>query len=83
MARTIQRLVTARTASLIVGLGFVAFTTACSSALAPGGADPRLVQKSSNPYANGTCFYSNVSATDRTAGGRLFHWCGPEPRALF
>ena len=56
---------------------------ACSSAPAPGAGDPSLVQKSSNPYANGTCFYSNVSATDRTAGGRLFHWCGPEPRALF
>jgi hypothetical protein len=83
MARTIQGLVTARTASLIVGLGFVAFTAACSSVLAPGSADPRLVQKSSNPYASGSCFYSNLSATDRTAGGRMFHWCGPEPRALF
>jgi hypothetical protein len=83
MARTIQGLATARKASLIVGFGFVALTAACSAAQAPGGSDPRLVQKSSIPYASGSCFYSNVSGIDRTAGGRPFHWCGPEPRALF
>jgi hypothetical protein len=75
--------ITARRASVIISLGMFALTAGCSSILTSGGDGPIVTQKSAPPYASAACFYSDKSGTDRIAGGRVVHWCGPKPRAVF
>jgi len=50
---------------VIAAFGVVALATACSPIPRSGEADPRPVQKSTSPYASGSCFYSDISGTDR------------------
>jgi hypothetical protein len=42
-----------------------------------------VTQKGVPLYTSGSCCYSDRSGTDRTVGGRVIHWYGPERRALF
>jgi hypothetical protein len=64
----------------IAAFGIAALATACSPIPRLNEAAPRQVPKSTSSYANGACFYSDVSGTDRMASGRVLHWCGPEPK---
>ena len=75
---------TPRIASRIIALGFVACAAAGCSAIEVAGDNPQqAAHNGAARYASAACFYSNVSGADRIVDGRLLHWCGPEPRALF
>jgi hypothetical protein len=80
---TTPALMTAPRASVIIALGMFAMTAGCSSIGTVGGDAPIVTQKSAPPYASAACFYSDKSGTDRIVGGRVVHWCGPKPRAVF
>jgi hypothetical protein len=58
-------------------------TAGCGSIRSSGGDAPIVTQISATPYAGAACFYSDKSGTDRIVGGRIVHWCGPKPRAVF
>jgi hypothetical protein len=70
-------------ASVIIALGIFAMTAGCGSIRSSGGDAPIVTQISATPYAGAACFYSDKSGTDRIVGGRIVHWCGPKPRAVF
>jgi hypothetical protein len=80
---TMPALMTASRASVIIALGIFAMTAGCSSIRNSGGDAPIVTQKSAPPYASAACFYSDKSGADRIVGGRVVHWCGPKPRAVF
>ena len=72
------------TAPLIVALGLLAFAAAgCSAIEASGNGNLVQAQKAGALQVRTSCFYSDVSGTDRFVGGRVVRWCGPEPKALF
>jgi hypothetical protein len=75
---------TTRTVSLVFALGLIACATCCTAidAYSSGNPQPAML-KQPGRYASAACFYSDVSGTDRVIGGRVLHWCGPEPRAVF
>ena len=69
---------------MIFALSFVASAaTGCSTIEAPGSTSPQAMQERPSPYAKTGCFYSDISGKDRISGDRVFHWCGPKPKALF
>jgi hypothetical protein len=72
-----------RISGLVISLVVAACTAGCSSLPAPGAGDRPQIQSSVDPSAQSACFYSDRSGADRLAGGRVVHWCGPEPKALF
>jgi hypothetical protein len=69
-----------RNSGLVISLVVAACTAGCSSLPAPGAGDRPQIQSSADPSAQAACFYSDRSGTDRLAGGRVVHWCGPEPK---
>jgi hypothetical protein len=80
---TTPALMTAPRASVIIALGILAMTAGCSSIRNSGVDAPIVTPMSAMPYAGAACFYSDKSGTDRIVGGRVVHWCGPKPRAVF
>jgi hypothetical protein len=74
-----------KTVPLILALGLLAGATAgCSpSDVSSSGYSPQAAQRIVPAYVGTSCFYSDVSGMDRIVGGRVFRWCGPEPKALF
>jgi hypothetical protein len=80
---TTPALMIAPRASVIIALGIFAMTPGCGSIRSSGGDAPIVTQISATPYAGAACFYSDKSGTDRIVGGRIVHWCGPKPRAVF
>jgi hypothetical protein len=64
-------------------VGYFAMTAGCGSIRSSGGDAPIVTQISATPYGGAPCFYSDKSGTDRIVGGRIVHWCGPKPRAVF
>ena len=71
-------------ARLILLCGAIAgAVSGCSSALPSlGSNDRRSGPGSGSAYASGSCFYSDNIGAERRVAGRVFHWCGPEPRAV-
>jgi hypothetical protein len=78
--RSSQMTMRYRNSGLVISLVVAACTAGCSSLPAPGAGDRPQIQSSA---AHAACFYSDRSGADRLAGGRVVHWCGPEPKALF
>jgi hypothetical protein len=72
-----------RNSGLVISLVIAACTAGCTSLPAPGAGDRPQVQSTSHSSVRVACFYSDRSGADRLAGGRVVHWCGPEPRAVF
>jgi hypothetical protein len=66
------------TVPLILALGVVAGAAAgCSRIQASGSGNlPQAAQITAAPYVRASCFYSDVSGTDRIVGGRVLNWCG-------
>jgi len=79
---TMRASIAARRTPVIISFGILAMTAGCSLVPSPAGGGAIVTQQSAPSYAS-ACFYSDRSGTDRIAGGRVIHWCGPEPRAVF
>lgn len=64
-------------------LGIATLTAACGPVPSSAGAESGSAQKNAIPHNKADCFYSDFLGTDRVVAGRVLHWCGPEPKALF
>ncbi len=72
-----------RNSGRVISLLAAACVAACSAAPGPGAGDRPAAQNHTHPSTGAACFYSDSSGADRLAGGRVIHWCGPEPRPVF
>jgi hypothetical protein len=69
-------------ASMVLAWSFIVGAAAGCSSVSLLADVRQPVEESTALYVSGACFYSNEFGTERSIGGRVLHWCGPEPRAV-
>src|SRR4029077_4795750 len=67
-------------ASMVLVWSFIAGAAAGCSSVSSLTDVRQPMENSTALYVSGACFYSNEFGTERSIGGGVLHWCGPEPR---